>query len=160
MYSAGLIWAEIKQLWDEGAHEYVHDMWNILDFVTNSLYIATLTLRVIAYLQVSVYSFYSSKTGNPSFFVNLISFFSLCICSVNVKDAGRSSKNSRKIWIDTYISSADDKKVLSIISVSILAHSRHISELETFVVISSKSVNIVKSNQVMQDLTTLSRFVR
>ncbi|KAL3880336.1 hypothetical protein ACJMK2_032584 [Sinanodonta woodiana] len=51
-YVAGLIWAEIKQLWDEGAHEYIHDMWNILDFVTNSLYIATLTLRVIAYLQV------------------------------------------------------------------------------------------------------------
>lgn len=51
-YVAGLIWIEIKQLWDEGAEEYVHDMWNILDFVTNSLYIATLTLRVIAYLQV------------------------------------------------------------------------------------------------------------
>ncbi|CAC5362088.1 TRPC4 [Mytilus coruscus] len=51
-YVAGYIWAEIKQLWDEGAYEYVHDMWNILDFVTNSLYIATLTLRVIAYVQV------------------------------------------------------------------------------------------------------------
>ena len=50
----GLIWTEIKQLWDEGAEEYVHDMWNILDFVTNSLYIATLTLRVIAYLQVRI----------------------------------------------------------------------------------------------------------
>ena len=51
-YVAGLIWSEIKQLWEEGAEEYCHDMWNILDFVTNSLYIATLTLRVIAYLQV------------------------------------------------------------------------------------------------------------
>jgi hypothetical protein len=51
---SGYIWTEIKQLWDEGAHEYVHDMWNILDFVTNSLYIATLTLRVIAYLQVII----------------------------------------------------------------------------------------------------------
>ena len=53
---SGLIWAEIKQLWDEGAHDYVHDMWNILDFVTNSLYIATFTLRLIAYLQVSQYN--------------------------------------------------------------------------------------------------------
>lgn len=51
----GLIWAEIKQLWDEGAHDYVHDMWNILDFVTNSLYIATFTLRLIAYLQVGIH---------------------------------------------------------------------------------------------------------
>ncbi|WAQ99587.1 TRPG-like protein [Mya arenaria] len=45
-YVVGLIWTEIKQLWDEGADEYCHDMWNILDFVTNALYIATLTLRV------------------------------------------------------------------------------------------------------------------
>ncbi|XP_076467628.1 short transient receptor potential channel 4-like [Babylonia areolata] len=51
-YVAGLIWAEIKQLWDEGALEYIYDMWNIADFTTNSLYIATFTLRLIAYLQV------------------------------------------------------------------------------------------------------------
>ncbi|XP_067663768.1 short transient receptor potential channel 4-like isoform X2 [Haliotis asinina] len=51
-YVAGLMWTEIKQLWDDGAKEYVHDMWNILDFVTNSLYIATFTLRLLAYLQV------------------------------------------------------------------------------------------------------------
>lgn len=49
---AGLIWAEIKQLWDEGALEYIYDMWNILDFTTNSLYIATFTLRLLAYFKV------------------------------------------------------------------------------------------------------------
>ncbi|KAH7969161.1 hypothetical protein HPB52_015283 [Rhipicephalus sanguineus] len=32
--------------------EYVGDMWNIIDFITNSLYVATVALRVIAYLQV------------------------------------------------------------------------------------------------------------
>ncbi|GFS03949.1 short transient receptor potential channel, partial [Elysia marginata] len=47
-----LMWSEIKQLWDEGAIEYIHDMWNILDFCTNALYIATFTLRLLAYLQV------------------------------------------------------------------------------------------------------------
>ena len=62
----GLVWTEIKQLWDEGAHEYVHDMWNILDFITNSLYIATLTLRVIAYLQVTFIS-YSLKNSYTNF---------------------------------------------------------------------------------------------
>ncbi|XP_025084879.1 LOW QUALITY PROTEIN: transient receptor potential-gamma protein-like [Pomacea canaliculata] len=51
-YVAGLIWAEIKQLWDEGALEYIYDMWNILDFTTNSLYIATFTLRLLAYFKV------------------------------------------------------------------------------------------------------------
>nr|CFW94256.1 Eka-Trpl2 protein [Euperipatoides kanangrensis] len=49
---AGLVWTEIKQLWDDGLYEYVHDMWNVLDFITNSLYIATIGLRVVAYLQV------------------------------------------------------------------------------------------------------------
>lgn len=48
----GLIWSEIKQLWELGLFDYMSDMWNILDFITNSLYVATITLRVIAYLQV------------------------------------------------------------------------------------------------------------
>ncbi|ESN98767.1 hypothetical protein HELRODRAFT_66730 [Helobdella robusta] len=48
----GLVWAEIKQLWDQGLKSYVHDMWNILDFTTNSLYIATYTLKLVAYLKV------------------------------------------------------------------------------------------------------------
>lgn len=67
-FFAGYIWAEIKQLWDEGAYEYVHDMWNILDFVTNSLYIATLTLRVIAYVQVST-ELYSLLYFYSNFFI-------------------------------------------------------------------------------------------
>lgn len=51
----GLIWSEIKQLWELGLADYLSDMWNILDFITNSLYVATITLRVIAYLQVSIH---------------------------------------------------------------------------------------------------------
>ncbi|XP_013421841.2 transient receptor potential-gamma protein isoform X1 [Lingula anatina] len=52
LWVIGLIWAEIKQLWDEGAQEYIQDMWNILDFATNTLYIATITLRIVAYMNV------------------------------------------------------------------------------------------------------------
>lgn len=48
----GLIWSEVKQLWDIGLHEYVNDMWNVIDFVTNSLYVATVALRVVSYFQV------------------------------------------------------------------------------------------------------------
>lgn len=44
----------MKQLWDLGLIEYVSDMWNIIDFITNSLYVATVALRVIAYFQVSL----------------------------------------------------------------------------------------------------------
>lgn len=50
---SGLIWSEVKQLWDIGLHEYVNDMWNVIDFVTNSLYVATVALRVVSYFQVS-----------------------------------------------------------------------------------------------------------
>ncbi|CAG0922613.1 unnamed protein product [Notodromas monacha] len=49
---AGLIWSEIKQLWGIGLHDYVMDMWNIIDFITNSLYVATVCLRIVAYFQV------------------------------------------------------------------------------------------------------------
>lgn len=43
----------MKQLWDVGLQEYVHDMWNVIDFITNSLYVATVALRVVSYFQVS-----------------------------------------------------------------------------------------------------------
>ncbi|XP_067134766.1 LOW QUALITY PROTEIN: transient receptor potential-gamma protein-like [Centruroides vittatus] len=49
---AGLIWSEIKQLWEVGLTDYVSDMWNIIDFITNSLYVATVALRVVAYFRV------------------------------------------------------------------------------------------------------------
>jgi len=43
-------------------------MWNILDFINNSLYVATITLRVIAYMQV-LYSdrLHSLLTQFPNF---------------------------------------------------------------------------------------------
>lgn len=49
---AGLIWSEVKQLWDVGLEEYINDMWNVIDFVTNSLYVATVALRIVSYYQV------------------------------------------------------------------------------------------------------------
>ena len=42
----------MKQLWDVGLEEYANDMWNVIDFVTNSLYVATVALRAVAYNQV------------------------------------------------------------------------------------------------------------
>ncbi|XP_046673620.1 transient receptor potential-gamma protein [Homalodisca vitripennis] len=46
---SGLIWSEVKQLWDVGLEEYAADMWNVIDFITNSLYVATIALRLVAY---------------------------------------------------------------------------------------------------------------
>ena len=56
LFIPGLIWSEIKQLWDVGLREYVNDMWNVIDFVTNSLYVATIALRLVAYYKVSFIS--------------------------------------------------------------------------------------------------------
>ena len=52
LLQTGLIWSEVKQLWDVGLQEYVNDMWNVIDFVTNSLYVATVALRVVSYFEV------------------------------------------------------------------------------------------------------------
>ena len=54
---SGLIWSEIKQLWEVGLREYVSDMWNVVDFVTNSLYVATIALRLVAYYKVIFFSY-------------------------------------------------------------------------------------------------------
>ncbi|KAG7515536.1 short transient receptor potential channel 4 [Solea senegalensis] len=49
----GFIWAEIKQMWDGGFQDYVHDWWNLMDFVMNSLYLATISLKIVAYTRYS-----------------------------------------------------------------------------------------------------------
>ncbi|XP_061659162.1 short transient receptor potential channel 4-like [Syngnathoides biaculeatus] len=49
----GFIWAEIKQMWDGGLQDYVHDWWNLMDFVMNSLYLATISLKIVAYTKYS-----------------------------------------------------------------------------------------------------------
>jgi len=31
------------------------DMWNVVDFITNSLYVATIALRLVAYYDVNIF---------------------------------------------------------------------------------------------------------
>ncbi|KAF4104281.1 short transient receptor potential channel 4b [Onychostoma macrolepis] len=49
----GFIWTEIKQMWDGGFQDYMHDWWNLMDFVMNSLYLATISLKIVAYFKYS-----------------------------------------------------------------------------------------------------------
>ncbi|XP_021207719.2 transient receptor potential protein isoform X2 [Bombyx mori] len=46
IYIASLIWAEIRALWTGGLTEYISDLWNIVDFITNMFYIAWISLRI------------------------------------------------------------------------------------------------------------------
>uniref|UniRef100_A0A8C5X3T4 Transient receptor potential cation channel subfamily C member 4 n=1 Tax=Malurus cyaneus samueli TaxID=2593467 RepID=A0A8C5X3T4_9PASS len=50
---AGFIWGEIKQMWDGGLQDYIHDWWNLMDFVMNSLYLATISLKIVAFSKYS-----------------------------------------------------------------------------------------------------------
>uniref|UniRef100_A0A2R8ZXU6 Transient receptor potential cation channel subfamily C member 4 n=1 Tax=Pan paniscus TaxID=9597 RepID=A0A2R8ZXU6_PANPA len=49
----GFIWGEIKQMWDGGLQDYIHDWWNLMDFVMNSLYLATISLKIVAFVKYS-----------------------------------------------------------------------------------------------------------
>ncbi|XP_065219148.1 transient receptor potential-gamma protein-like [Planococcus citri] len=42
----GLLWNEIKSLWTDGYTEYVSDMWNSMDYVTTSLYLCVMAIRI------------------------------------------------------------------------------------------------------------------
>ncbi|XP_061537413.1 short transient receptor potential channel 4-like isoform X2 [Phycodurus eques] len=49
----GFIWTEIKQMWDSGFQDYMDDWWNIMDFIMNALYLATISLKIVAYSKYS-----------------------------------------------------------------------------------------------------------
>lgn len=40
-------------MWDGGFTEYIHDWWNLMDFAMNSLYLATISLKIVAYVKVN-----------------------------------------------------------------------------------------------------------
>ncbi len=56
----GFIWTEIKQMWDSGFEDYIDDWWNLMDFIMNSLYLATISLKIVAYAKV-LYICYGAK---------------------------------------------------------------------------------------------------
>nr|XP_020468767.1 short transient receptor potential channel 4-like isoform X2 [Monopterus albus] len=45
------IWSEIKQMWDSGFQDYIDDWWNFMDFIMNALYLATISLKIVAYVK-------------------------------------------------------------------------------------------------------------
>ncbi|XP_035010314.1 short transient receptor potential channel 4b [Hippoglossus stenolepis] len=53
----GFIWMEIKQMWDNGFQDYIDDWWNLVDFIMNSLYLATISLKLVAYAKYSGFKY-------------------------------------------------------------------------------------------------------
>ncbi|XP_050740535.1 transient receptor potential protein-like isoform X1 [Eriocheir sinensis] len=54
MYIFSLIWAEIKSLWSDGVMEYIKDLWNIIDFITNSFFMTWVLLRTTSFFLVQL----------------------------------------------------------------------------------------------------------
>lgn len=49
--SEGFFWFECKEVWIEGLKSYFLDLWNILDMMVLSMYLASFTLRVLIMLR-------------------------------------------------------------------------------------------------------------
>ncbi|XP_071999171.1 short transient receptor potential channel 1 isoform X1 [Engystomops pustulosus] len=45
----GMVWSDVKRLWYDGLEDFLEESRNQLSFVMNSLYLATFTLKIVAY---------------------------------------------------------------------------------------------------------------
>lgn len=48
-----MIWTECKEVWADGPREYLMHLWNVLDFGMLSVFVASFTARLMAFLQAS-----------------------------------------------------------------------------------------------------------
>ncbi|XP_066501362.1 transient receptor potential cation channel subfamily C member 2b [Hoplias malabaricus] len=51
VWVAGFFWFECKEVWIEGLRNYFLDLWNCLDMIVLSMYLASFTLRVVTMLK-------------------------------------------------------------------------------------------------------------
>ncbi|CAH8586051.1 unnamed protein product [Schistosoma margrebowiei] len=56
IYVIGFVWQQMKKLYIWGLRAYLADMWNLVDFLMNALYIATISLRTIAWARIVFYN--------------------------------------------------------------------------------------------------------
>ncbi|XP_036379547.1 short transient receptor potential channel 7-like [Megalops cyprinoides] len=49
----GMIWSECKEIWADGPREYLMHLWNVLDFGMLSIFVASFTARLMAFLKAS-----------------------------------------------------------------------------------------------------------
>lgn len=52
IYIVSLIWGELRALYSDGLMEYISDLWNIVDFISNSFYVAWISLRFTSWYTV------------------------------------------------------------------------------------------------------------
>ncbi|KAK3531910.1 hypothetical protein QTP70_034417 [Hemibagrus guttatus] len=90
----GFIWTEIKQMWDGGLQDYIHDWWNLMDFVMNSLYLATMSLKIVAYIK------------NTENIIYIQAEVSKVHVNVKLKYSESKSRESWEMWHPTLVAEA------------------------------------------------------
>ncbi|XP_055381009.1 transient receptor potential protein [Condylostylus longicornis] len=50
MYITSLIFGELKTLYNEGLLEYICDLWNIVDFISNTFYVTWILMRITSWV--------------------------------------------------------------------------------------------------------------
>lgn len=58
IYIVSSVWHEIKSLWHGGIEDYIGDLWNIIDFISNSFYVMWIGLRFTSWYTVTVCFFF------------------------------------------------------------------------------------------------------
>lgn len=51
IYILGFVFEEIQEIYSQTIRNYLRNMWNLIDFVRNLLYLLVIMLRIIAYIQ-------------------------------------------------------------------------------------------------------------
>jgi len=51
LHFTGFVWEEAVEIVVEGIRSYLRNMWNIIDFIRDSLYVSVIILRAAAYIQ-------------------------------------------------------------------------------------------------------------
>lgn len=51
LHFTGFVWEEAIEIVMEGIQSYLRNMWNIIDFIRDSLYVSVIILRAAAYIQ-------------------------------------------------------------------------------------------------------------
>ncbi|XP_051953470.1 short transient receptor potential channel 6 [Xyrauchen texanus] len=57
----GMIWAECKEIWSQGAREYISEPWNLLDFGMLAIFVTSFIARFMAFWHANVAQSYVDK---------------------------------------------------------------------------------------------------
>lgn len=92
-------------MWDGGFQDYVHDWWNLMDFVMNSLYLATISLKIVAYTKVTNNLWTAERCCRIEWPFSVFSFY-LSTITCPLQYSGSKPRNQWEMWHPTLVAEA------------------------------------------------------